>query len=155
MAWAHMLQKASGTAALALVVVVALLSVSLHRANDELDVLRSRSEEMHRQSEEMHRRLAALEGAQPPGPLDRGAAAPRGRALQDGDCVSAGGAAELAVKTSFTVKEDLLVLSASVDALAAELASTPAVEAAPCSCRKCANDAADTSLCRTWSKCTI
>ena len=88
MAWAHMLQKASGTAALALVVVVALLSVSLHRANDELDVLRSRSEEMHRQSEEMHRRLAAseleggemhrrlaaLEGALPPGPLDRGTA---------------------------------------------------------------------------------
>ena len=89
-----MRDKASGAATLALVVVVALLGVSLHRANDELYVLRSRSEETHRQSEEMHRRLAAseleggemhrrlaaLEGALLPGPLDRGTAAPRGRA---------------------------------------------------------------------------
>eukprot|EP01046_Picozoa_sp_COSAG06_P021370 COSAG06_NODE_1603_length_8956_cov_6.771029_3_plen_1532_part_00 len=108
-----------------LLVTVAALGVSLYRANDELGVLRSHSEEMHR-------RLAALEGAQHSvqgqlqrrGSVDDGTNAPRGRALQDGDCPSASDDSELAVRTAFTVKHDLLVLSASMgdkaDSLAAE-----------------------------------
>eukprot|EP01046_Picozoa_sp_COSAG06_P042656 COSAG06_NODE_5467_length_3462_cov_4.554564_1_plen_980_part_00 len=115
-----MREKVGAVAALALLFAVVLLSASLNRAKDELNVSRSRWEEAHRQSEDTRRRLAALESALLllPGQLDQAivldAAAPRGRALQDGECVSTSGAAELAVKTAFTVKEDLLALTTAV-----------------------------------------
>eukprot|EP01046_Picozoa_sp_COSAG06_P000291 COSAG06_NODE_8_length_37897_cov_42.611884_10_plen_1146_part_00 len=111
------LSAAAGSAALLLTVALLSASLASWRADDsdELDAL--------------HRRLATLEGAL----LDRGlgldAAAPRGRALQDGDCVSTSDASELAVKTAFAVKQNLLALSASVGGKAESLAAEAAAAA--------------------------